>query len=80
MQSFTVVWDLAWMWWADLGFQCCILGALAKKMCPSGSPLLGSVLVTPGVIQRTPASGGVPGEDHRSDLGVAGTCGQAHLP
>ena len=58
-----------------MGFAAAFWVVLPKEMCPLGSPLLGSVLATPGVIQRTPTSGGVRGEDRRSDLGVAGTCG-----
>lgn len=65
---------------ADRGLHCSIMGGLAKKIVPLEVSLLGSVLATPGVIQRTLTSGGVRGEDHRSDLGVAGTCGLAHLP
>lgn len=34
MQSLTVVWGLAWMWWADRGLHCSIMGGLAKKIVP----------------------------------------------
>lgn len=81
MQSLTVVWGLAWMCGGRIAASLQHMGGLAKKIVPLEVSLLGSVLATPGVIQRTlDFWRAVQGEDHRSDLGVAGTCGLAHLP